>query len=39
VTIFATFKDEDDGGNTGGWVEDKEGNVIAKVNDGIIELL
>jgi hypothetical protein len=39
TTVFATFRDEDDGGNTGGWIEDKEGNVVAQIKDSFIYLI
>lgn len=33
VILFATFRDEDDGGNTLGWVEDLNGQLIAAIGD------
>lgn len=33
VILFATFRDEDDGGNTLGWVEDLNGQLIASIGD------
>lgn len=32
--VFLTFNDEDDGGNVGGWIEDKSGRVIREIHDG-----
>ncbi len=33
VILYATFRDEDDGGNTLGWVEDLQGRLIAVIGD------
>ncbi len=33
VIMYASFRDEDDGGNTLGWVEDLQGQIIATIGD------
>jgi hypothetical protein len=37
VILFATFRDEDDGGNTLGWVEDLNGQLIASIGDSYFD--
>lgn len=39
VILFATFRDEDDGGNTLGWVEDLNGQLIASIGDSFFNPL
>ncbi len=33
VFLYATFRDEDDGGNTLGWVQDQQAQLIASIGD------
>jgi hypothetical protein len=37
--IFETFRDEDDGGNTRGWVQTLDGQLVAKVSDSFFEAI
>ena len=39
VFLFATFRDEDDGGNTLGWVEDVKGQLIASIGDSFFNAI